>query len=204
MLRKGQVIDEYKFKKYLYSIDTRTNINELNNKPAQKKLYQFIKSKKNVSIEDLKGVSNDLNIFKKLNEKGFINKFEYTKENNNNQLKINLSSEQSNIFENIKSDLNSFNSFLIEGVTGSGKTELYIKISDFIASKKGQILIVVPEINLTPQTLNRFKKYLKFNVDSYHSSLTESEKLKIWLNTKNGNLDIIIGTRSSVFLPFKN
>ena len=204
LLRKGQIIDYEKFKKYKFLVNSNVNIGELDNKPSQKRLYEYIKNKKNVFIEDIKNASNDLSIFKKLIENGFIKKLEFCEENKSNQLEIKLNSEQLKVFEDIKCDLNSFNSFLIEGVTGSGKTELYIKISDYVASKKGQILIVVPEINLTPQTLNRFKKYLKYNVDSYHSSLTENEKLKVWLDTKNGNLDIIVGTRSSIFLPFKN
>ena len=93
---------------------------------------------------------------------------------------------------------------MVGGTTGSGKTELYIKICELVSSEKGQALIIVPEINLTPQTLERFKKYLKSNVKSYHSSLSELEKLDVWLGSKSGNLDIVVGTRSSVFLPFKN
>ncbi|MBH44689.1 MAG: primosomal protein N' [Gammaproteobacteria bacterium] len=117
---------------------------------------------------------------------------------------IKLNDEQNAIFSQIIKNLNKFKSYVIEGITGSGKTELYIKISEYILSQNSQILIIVPEINLTPQTVQRFQKYLNYNIETYHSSLTESKKLGIWSRCKKGEIDIVIGTRSSSFLPFKN
>jgi len=124
--------------------------------------------------------------------------------NKSNSSKFNLNKEQISAFKKIKSKIGSFSPFLLEGVTGSGKTELYVKISEFITEKKGQVLIIVPEINLTPQTLNRFEKYLNCKIDSYHSSLSDQSKLKTWRECSHGNIDIVIGTRSSIFIPFKN
>ena len=121
-----------------------------------------------------------------------------------NSSKLNLNKEQIGAFKKIKSKIGIFSPFLLEGVTGSGKTELYVKISEFITEKKGQVLIIVPEINLTPQTLNRFEKYLDCKIDSYHSSLSDQSKLNTWRECSCGNIDIIIGTRSSIFIPFKN
>ena len=131
-------------------------------------------------------------------------KNESVSKNQDSQSAINLNKEQLSVYKSIKSNINTFGSYLVGGTTGSGKTELYIKICELVSSEKGQALIIVPEINLTPQTLERFKKYLKSNVKSYHSSLSELEKLDVWLGSKSGNLDIVVGTRSSVFLPFKN
>ena len=204
ILRKGERINEEKFKNYYFSVNSQIDTHYFNNKPSQKKIYEFIKNKNQTFLDDIKKITKNLTIFHTLVKEGYIKKLEYIPKNESESHSINLSTEQTNIYKSIKSDINSFNSYLIEGVTGSGKTELYIKISDLIASKRGQILIVVPEINLTPQTLERFKKYLNFNVGTYHSSLSENEKLNVWLNAKNGYLDIIVGTRSSIFLPFKN
>jgi len=120
------------------------------------------------------------------------------------QNEIKLNNEQNKIYKEIYKNKSKFVSYLINGVTGSGKTEVYIKLTDSIVKNGGQILIIVPEINLTPQTVTRFKKYLDCNIFSYHSSITEKEKIKIWNYSKNSNLDVVIGTRSSVFLPFKN
>ena len=120
------------------------------------------------------------------------------------QNKIKLNDEQNKIYKEIYRNRSKFISYLINGITGSGKTEVYIKLTDAIVKNCGQVLVIVPEINLTPQTVARFKKYLNCNIFSYHSSITEREKVKIWNYSKNSNLDVVIGTRSSVFLPFKN
>ena len=203
-LRKGKIMESEKFKTYSYSITRKTNLDYFKNKPAQKKIFEYIKSKGQVLPEDIKKITKNLGVLDKLINRGILKKSEYTFEKKGLSTSITLNKQQSDIYKTIKSGINVFGSYLIEGITGSGKTELYIKISELVASKKGQVLIVVPEINLTPQILGRFEKYLDFNIKSYHSSLSELEKLKVWLGSKNGDLDIIIGTRSSVFLPFKN
>ena len=117
---------------------------------------------------------------------------------------ITLNDEQDKVYKAILKLQKTFSPNLVEGVTGSGKTELYIKISEDIISQNGQVLIIVPEINLTPQTLNRFQNYLAGNIMSYHSALSEKIKNDTWGNCKTGDIDIIIGTRSSVFIPFRN
>ena len=117
---------------------------------------------------------------------------------------IKLNEEQNKVYEEIYINKSKFSSYLINGITGSGKTEVYIKLTDAIVKDGGQALIIVPEINLTPQTVARFKKYLDCNIFSYHSSITEKEKIRVWNYSKNSNLDVVIGTRSSIFLPFKN
>ena len=118
--------------------------------------------------------------------------------------KVKLNDSQNLIYQSIKKNLNIFSPSLIEGVTGSGKTEIYIKLAQKIINMKGQVLIVVPEINLTPQTLQRFKTYLAGEIYEYHSSLSEKIKTDTWQKCKSGEINIIIGTRSSVFLPFQN
>tara|TARA_Y100000768_G_scaffold229354_1_gene173184 strand:+ start:286 stop:2484 length:2199 start_codon:yes stop_codon:yes gene_type:complete len=116
---------------------------------------------------------------------------------------IKLSDKQNEIYKNLKSKDN-FSVNLIHGVTGSGKTEIYIKLTQDIIDKNKSALILVPEIVLTPQTAKRFKKYFGDKVGVWNSSLSLSEKKWTWDNINNQNIKVIIGTRSSIFLPIKN
>ena len=117
---------------------------------------------------------------------------------------FNLNHEQNSIFKKILRKIESFSTSLIYGVTGSGKTEIYVKLAEEVIKKDKQVLIIVPEINLTPQTISRFRIYIDKNIQSYHSGQTLKEKMTTWLDVQNKKVDIIIGTRSSIFLPFKS
>lgn len=93
--------------------------------------------------------------------------------------------------------------FLLEGVTGSGKTEVYLQVIENQLLCQRQVLILVPEISLTPQTLERFEKRFPIEIGIWHSGLTDNERLSVWQKARSGELGIIIGTRSAVFLPLK-
>ncbi|MDP5189060.1 primosomal protein N' [Rheinheimera baltica] len=95
-----------------------------------------------------------------------------------------------------------FERLLLEGVTGSGKTEVYLQCIASLLLKQQQVLVIVPEIGLTPQTLARFQARFDVPVLCWHSALTDSERLHCWLQAKTGAAAIIIGTRSALFLPF--
>jgi primosomal protein N' (replication factor Y) len=97
-----------------------------------------------------------------------------------------------------------FQVFLLDGVTGSGKTEVYLQAITHILKQKKQILVLVPEIGLTPQTIQRFRERFSESVVALHSGLNEKERLNAWLAAKNGEAQIVIGTRSAVFTPFLN
>lgn len=96
----------------------------------------------------------------------------------------------------------SFSRFLLEGVTGSGKTEVYLQcISPLLAAGK-QVLVLVPEIGLTPQTLARFAQRFAAPLQIWHSNMTDHERLLAWQRSQSGAAAIVIGTRSALFLPF--
>ncbi len=95
-----------------------------------------------------------------------------------------------------------FSPFLIEGVTGSGKTEVYLQIIEEILKQGKQVLVLVPEIGLTPQTVQRFEKRFGNVVSVWHSGMTDNERLQVWKQSKFGLNGVVIGTRSAVFLPF--
>lgn len=95
-----------------------------------------------------------------------------------------------------------FERLLLEGVTGSGKTEVYLQSIAKLLQTQQQVLLIVPEIGLTPQTLARFQARFDVPVLCWHSALTDSERLHCWLQAGSGAAAIIIGTRSALFLPF--
>ncbi|WP_415719948.1 primosomal protein N' [Photobacterium ganghwense] len=94
--------------------------------------------------------------------------------------------------------------YLLEGVTGSGKTEVYLNLLEPVLAAGKQALILVPEIGLTPQTINRFKRRFNVPLETIHSGLNDTERLSAWLAGRDNQAGIIIGTRSALFTPFAN
>lgn len=94
--------------------------------------------------------------------------------------------------------------FLLDGVTGSGKTEVYLQAIEQRLLKQQQILVLVPEIGLTPQTIKRFEQRFKLCIALWHSGMTDKQRFDTWQKTQSGEAKIIISTRSGVFLPFEN
>ena len=90
----------------------------------------------------------------------------------------------------------------IEGVTGSGKTAVYTEIARDFLAKGQQVLMLVPEIGLTPQFVSRIEQSLKVRVGVIHSQITDLERLQAWRDALLGRVDLIIGTRSALFTPF--
>jgi primosomal protein N' (replication factor Y) len=122
---------------------------------------------------------------------------------------IELSSIQQSALDSISEILGSKNSCLLHGITGSGKTEIYIKLMAETFSKGKQVLYLLPEIALTAQIVNRLRKYFGASVGVYHSRYTTHEKVEIWnrvLAEQAGEsaYQIILSARSGIFLPFKN
>ncbi len=97
-----------------------------------------------------------------------------------------------------------FSRFLLEGVTGSGKTEVYLQAITPFLQQGLQVLVLVPEIGLTPQTLSRFAKRFAVPMQVWHSNMTDHERLAAWQASQTGAAAITIGTRSALFLPFQH
>ncbi len=118
---------------------------------------------------------------------------------------IALSLEQEEALTNIKQTFEKKNTVLFHGVTGSGKTEIYIKLIQEEINKGKQVLYLLPEIALTTQIINRLRKYFGNKIGIYHSRFNESERVEIWNHVAEKNdthYQIIIGARSALFLPF--
>ena len=205
-LRKGK---EAKFResKYLELTSKGSFLEEetLTRAPSQQKLISILKDKKEMTLKSAQafGISNAA--VNGLIEKGFVNRFSrelspYKKlENKHLSSPKQLNPEQNKAVNAIKKAKNKNTTFLLDGITGSGKTEVYLQAIQEIVNEGKQALILIPEIGLAPQAEERFREYFGDRVMSFHSAKNEREKVDAWLGASRGLVDIIIGTRSSVF-----
>ena len=113
-------------------------------------------------------------------------------------------SEQNLAITEVLKGSSKFNGFLLHGVTGSGKTEVYLSITEQLLKKGKQILVLVPEIGLTPQMISRFEQRIDGRVVAVHSQLNETQKQDAYLLAKDGDAKVILGTRSAIFTPIPN
>lgn len=118
--------------------------------------------------------------------------------------KLPLNAEQQHAFDSIEKGLGSYQCYLLEGVTGSGKTEVYLQIIEKVLQNNQQVLVLIPEIGLTPQTLSRFKNRFNCPQTVLHSGRTEKQRLQGWQHAYSGYARIVIGTRSAIFTSFEN
>ena len=133
-----------------------------------------------------------------------IKKEEYRLKNEEIELvdKPTITNDQKEIIESIS--FNNFNPYLLHGVTGSGKTEVYMRLIESVLESNKTALFLVPEISLTPQIIEVFSKRFGSNVALLHSALSDGERYDEWRKIKNGEVKIVIGARSAVFAPLTN
>ncbi len=153
-------------------------------------------------------------ILRTLQEKGLVDItkkrveriYEYLMQDEKYDEVIKLNSYQKNCVKSISGsiDRGDFHAYLIEGITGSGKTEVYIECAKKAIANKRKALVLIPEISLTPLIYSRFKKIFKERVAVYHSKMSEAERYERWIDILNDRYDIIIGTRSSLFTPIND
>lgn len=116
-----------------------------------------------------------------------------------------LTDEQKNTVDTITAASDHFNVWLLHGITGSGKTEVYLRLVATVLEQGRQILVLVPEINLTPQLEAVFQnRFPNVNLISLHSGLNDTERLQGWLQAHSGQARIVLGTRLAVFAPLPN
>tara|TARA_B100000405_G_scaffold146593_2_gene102350 strand:+ start:794 stop:3235 length:2442 start_codon:yes stop_codon:yes gene_type:complete len=169
---------------------------------------------KNVPISEFRKKFNSYSI-NKLIDKSFIElvqkrQFRSPLDGKKNEKKnpVNLSSEQefavSQIYEMLDNPQEVPKAILIHGVTGSGKTEVYIESVRHCLELNQNAIILVPEISLTAQIIERFQEHFPDQIGVIHSGLTQSEKFDEWWRIKNGDYRIVIGSRSALFAPMPN
>ena len=171
---------------------------------SQQKIVDMLKEKGKVLRKTLLDISSSsLNTLLK-NEIIIEEKKEHYRLNysNNNFLKKELTSEQQKAVDEVV--LNDYNNYLLYGVTGSGKTEVYMEIIDFYLKQGKTCIVLVPEISLTPQMIQRFSERFGDRIAAIHSGLSDGEKYDEWRRIVRGEASIVIGARSAIFAPLKN
>ncbi len=113
-----------------------------------------------------------------------------------------LSSTQLTAFEEIKTHYETKQTVLLHGVTGSGKTEIYIQLIREVMESGSQVLLLLPEIALTTQIVSRLKKVFGSQMGVYHSKYSDNERVEVWNGVLSGRFSFVVGVRSSIFLPF--
>lgn len=180
----------------------------LRKSPRQLALFKLLhKNKKGLTRYDLNKEDFSLSIVKSLIKKELA-KWEsktqeispFNRDNIRNEEPLSLNEEQSAAL----GKLQSIGTHLIFGITGSGKTEVYLQAIEEVILEGKQALVLVPEIGLTPQTVERFRSRFSSLVCVLHSSLSDKERLEAWRQARQGGAAIIIGTRSAIFTPLKN
>ena len=180
----------------------------------QLELVRYLYENKSVRLEDIMlNLVTSLSTIKAVEAKGAIDIIEKTvnreavKKEIPNYEKHKLNQEQDQVFNKIMNNINDnegYKEFLIHGITGSGKTEIYLQIVEQMLKKDKDTIVLVPEISLTPQTIDRFVGRFGSNVAVIHSKLSQGERFDEWRKIKEGKVKIVVGARSAIFAPFKN
>ena len=199
---------------YLNKQVEEINIDSLRGE-KQKKLIEFIKNNEGLTIPEIetfaeisRSTVNSLvnkGILKIVNEKIDRNPLANKKIDNNKKLVLN--EEQEDAYKKIEKsmDENRYEKFLIYGITGSGKTEIYLQLIEKAIIQNKSAIVLVPEISLTPQMLDRFiGRFGKEKIAILHSKLSIGERHDEWERIKNGEAKIVIGARSAIFAPCSN
>ena len=178
-----------------------------------KNVLSFLSLTKTITMEKLIAISNvSRNTILKLEKNKFIyreNIFEEKKllnfDNiNNRNIELNSSQIKASAIINNITAKKSYNAILLDGVTGSGKTEVYFQAILNALKHNQQVLVLLPEIYLSTEWTIRFKHYFGFDPLTWHSNLSKKVRRETWRKVGNGETNVIVGARSALFLPFKN
>ncbi len=212
LINKKQIIKSKIGKKIDKMLYINQNINSELNKNAvkQKELLDYIKNNPGVSITKLKTVYTGCDSsVKTLINKNYINiiekeEYRYGESRIYEDKRPFLTDAQLDSIVQIEKHFKEKKNVLLHGVTGSGKTEIYLDIIEKYIQKDKDCIILVPEISLTPQMITRFKGRLGDKVAVLHSGLSEGEKYDEWRRIKTGEVKAVVGARSAIFAPFSN
>ena len=176
--------------------------------PKQYALFQLIDKHQGIGWAELRTLGYSKAQLNALTNKALIKeikqkpkKFSWQEQALAQENKQRLSTAQAIIVAAINQSIEQFSCHLIDGITGSGKTEVYLQAMENVLANNQQVLVIVPEIGLTPQTLLRFEQRFNVPICLHHSNLNDTERLDTWLSAQQGCAAIIIGTRSAVFSP---
>ncbi|MEM7208955.1 MAG: primosomal protein N' [Pseudomonadota bacterium] len=183
------------------------DLSTLSRARVQRQIMQFLQSHTVGDASALSEFGSSWRVaLKKLIEQGFVEACDHApdvKVSDVSDALPELNGEQSAAMEVLQSR-KGFNVFLLDGVTGSGKTEIYLRKAAGIVVQGKQVLVIVPEIGLTPQLVARFQARFGNAVVALHSGLNDTERLRGWRAAASGQAPVVVGTRSSVFVPLQS
>ena len=206
--------------RFVYLLKSEDEINEdIENKvlksDKQIRILKFLIENDEVSTVDLETFTETTSAnIKTLENKGYIEVLEkqvdrnpFSNKNIEKTYNLTLTNEQQEAFDEINEKIinNEFSEFLIFGVTGSGKTEIYLQLIGEVIKKNKVAIVLVPEISLTPQMVERFiARFGEEKIAVLHSKLSVGERFDQWKKIDSGKVNIVIGARSAIFAPIKN
>ena len=180
----------------------------------QIRILEFLKENEGIYINDLINYTDTSNaILHTLQKNGYIEIIEeqikrnpFKKKKIIRDKKLELTEEQKIAFEKVKEKIikKEFEQFLLHGVTGSGKTEVYLQLIEETLEQERKAIVLVPEISLTPQMVDRFLARFGNQIAVLHSKLSIGERYDEWERIKSNEANIVIGARSAIFAPVEN
>ena len=170
---------------------------------SQVEILNKIKEEKEVKIDKLTSSINTL-IKKDLIYLEYRDKYRYEYNKNTLDKKVTLNEEQENAVNIVSNNFNSAITYLLYGVTGSGKTEVYLSLIEKVINNGKSAIMLVPEISLTPQIISRFKARFGDDVAVLHSALSDGERYDEYRKIMEDKVHIVVGARSAIFAPLKN
>ncbi|MFI8622303.1 primosomal protein N' [Marinomonas sp. NPDC078689] len=212
LLRKGENA-EFRTENWWFTTPEgqQKDLESLNKAPRQQDFLKAVQQHPNgMSQNAISSLSLSPSAGKALEEKGLLRReqrsFNKAGEKHTHQTQVPpvLNQEQRLATDHLLDMASSFGVALLDGVTGSGKTEVFLRVMEKLIEDGKQILVMVPEIGLTPQTLKRFESRLHTDIVLMHSHMSDRERLDAWLLSASGHARVIIGTRSAAFIPAPN
>jgi primosomal protein N' (replication factor Y) (superfamily II helicase) len=205
LLRQGRQLD---LLTCYWRTTATANIDELARSPKQRKTFNII------ALHDERGAPESIlllmgierSALTQLEKRGFVESFMQPSDFHAHpvtlaHMPLIANSEQRHAINQIQKTLGKFKGILLNGLTGSGKTEVYLQAMQPVLEAGQQVLVLVPEIGLTPQTINRFKARFHAEIVMLHSNMSDVARLRAWQAAQTGAASIVIGTRSAIFTP---
>lgn len=220
LLRQGQALHPPLQPRWqLTASGDASDPHELKKAPRQAQLVAFLKRRQTAPLQkEILAEGFNAAQLKALEEKGLVESFTLGRKTQGvglpllpqeepqpkevlAEIPLKLTREQDGVLQKLLAGLGDFQPHLLLGVTGSGKTEVYLQLIQKVLERGQQALILIPEIGLTPQTLGRFQRRFNRRVVALHSGLTDRERLNAWRAASEGKAAVVLGTRSAIFTP---
>lgn len=187
--------------------DKTTAESQLKNAPKQLQLYMYLHDNGPRLPQALSHISAQAaKLCRELAAKGLVQHAHhcFIDENQIQEPNFQLTEDQHNVLQTLTTQSNNFAVHLLDGITGSGKTEVYIRSLKTQLDAGKQALVLVPEIGLTPQLFQTFSERIAGRLAVFHSGLSDGARARVWQQALAGDVDVVVATRSGIFTPFKN